>query len=194
MINRPRTIEALGLMGTLTAVFDALHPVCDHWLQSSKTASLKRLYGDHLVHDDGTLAAPESNRPVMTASALGRRAAAVHVASYSAVQVAAAAGVTRAFGYRVPLKALLAGAAINAGTHAALDRGAALLWLARKTGQTGYIEHCQALRLDAEGTVTAQITGPGSAWMELDAAAHRAIGVGAAAVTTWLATRTGSRR
>jgi hypothetical protein len=30
--------------------------------------------------------------------------------------------------------------------------------------------------------------------MELDAALHRAIGIGAAAVTTWLTTRPGARR
>ncbi|MFJ3505033.1 hypothetical protein [Streptomyces sp. NPDC090135] len=112
-----------------------------------------------------------------------------NVASYTAVQLAATVSVTRAFGYRVTPAALLAGAAINAGTHAAIDRGALLLWLAKKTGQTGYIEHCQAVRLDADGAVTKEINGPGSAWMELDAALHRAIGIGAAAVTTWLTTR-----
>ncbi|MEU5660957.1 hypothetical protein ABZ802_35890 [Streptomyces sp. NPDC047737] len=62
--------------------------------------------------------------------------------------------------------------------------------LAKKTKQTGYIDHCQAVRLDDEGTVTKELTGPGSAWMELDAALHRAIGVGAAAVTV----RHGARR
>ncbi|MFJ3840610.1 hypothetical protein ACIPY6_34590 [Streptomyces sp. NPDC090054] len=108
----------------------------------------------------------------MTTSTLGRRA----VASY-----------------RVTPTALLASAAIDAGTHAAIDRGALLLWLAKKTGKTGYIEHCQAVRLADEGTVTKEINGPGSAWMELDAALHRAIGIGAA-VTTWLTTRPGARR
>ncbi|MFH9390823.1 hypothetical protein ACIOEY_29125 [Streptomyces albidoflavus] len=66
--------------------------------------------------------------------------------------------------------------------------------LAKKTKKTGYIEHCQAVRLDDEGAVTKEITGPGSAWMELDAALQRAIGIGAAAVTTWLTTRPGGRR
>ncbi|MGW7064106.1 hypothetical protein ACWGHM_37180 [Streptomyces sp. NPDC054904] len=65
--------------------------------------------------------------------------------------------------------------------------------LAKKTGKTGYIGHCQAVRLADEGTVTKEINGPGSAWMELDAALHRAIGIGAA-VTTWLTTRPGARR
>ncbi|MFE0683795.1 hypothetical protein ACFW17_23670 [Streptomyces sp. NPDC058961] len=66
--------------------------------------------------------------------------------------------------------------------------------LAKKTKKTGYIEHCQAVRLDDEGAVTKELTGPGSSWMELDAALHRAIGIGAAAVTVWLTTRSGSRR
>ncbi|MFF4227430.1 hypothetical protein ACFYZH_31910 [Streptomyces abikoensis] len=188
MTNR---IERLALFGTLLATFGELHPACDHWAQGSKTASLKRLYGDHLVDRNGDPTEPETDngQPAMTASALGRKAVAVHVASYTAVQVAAAATITRAFGYRLPTSSLLAGAVINASTHAALDRGAALMWLAKRANKVGYIEHCQATRLHEDGTVRTELTGPGSAWMELDAAMHRAIGVGAAAVTTWLATR-----
>ncbi|MFE7958693.1 hypothetical protein [Streptomyces sp. NPDC057413] len=184
-----RTIERLALFGTLLATFGELHPLCDHWVQGSKTAMRKRLYGEDLVHADGSPATPDSTRPTMTTSALGRRAVACHVASYTAVQVAATIAITRAFGYRVRPGALLAGAAINASTHAALDRGALLLWLAKKTGKTGYIEHCKAARVDDGGKATSELTGPGSAWMELDAALHRAIGVGAAAVTTYLTTR-----
>ncbi|MEU0219933.1 hypothetical protein ABZ281_34825 [Streptomyces sp. NPDC006265] len=194
MPRLPLTTERLALFGTLLATFGELHPACDHWVQGSKTASRKRLYGEDLVHADGTPADPDSPRPTMTTSALGRRAVACHVASYTAVQLGATIAITRAFGYRVTPTALLAGAAINAGTHAAIDRGALLLWLAKKTNKTGYIEHCQAVRLDDEGVVTKEVNGPGSAWMELDAALHRVIGVGAAAVTTWLTTRPGSRR
>ncbi|MEV7907227.1 hypothetical protein [Streptomyces anulatus] len=117
-----------------------------------------------------------------------------NVASYTAVQLGATIAITRAFGYRVAPAAVLAGAAINATTHAAIDRGALLLWLARKTGQTGYIEHCQAVRLADDGTLTLEVNGPGTAWMELDAALHRAVGIGAAAVTTWLTTRPAARR
>ncbi|MFI7236062.1 hypothetical protein [Streptomyces cyaneofuscatus] len=104
----------------------------------------------------------------MTTSALGRRAVACHVALYTAVQLAATIGITRAFCYRVTPAALLAGAAINAGTHAAIDRGALLLWLAKKTKQTGYVEHCQAVRMDDDGRLTREVNGPGTAWMELD--------------------------
>ncbi|MEV2262731.1 hypothetical protein AB0J13_29195 [Streptomyces anulatus] len=188
------TTERLALFATLLATFGELHPACDHWFQGSTTAARKRLYGEDLVHADGTPATPNSTRPTMTTSELGRRAVACHVASYTAVQLAATIGVTRAFGYRVTPAALLAGAAINAGTHAAIDRGALLLWLAKKTGQTGYIEHCQAVRMDDHGNVTREVNGPGSSWMELDAALHRAVGIGAAAVTTWLTTRPGARR
>lgn len=194
-MRRPSlTTERLALFGTLLATFGELHPACDHWFQGSKTASRKRLYGKDLVHADGSPATPDSTRPTMTTSTLGRRAVACHVASYTAVQLAATVALTRTFGYRVTPTALLAGAAINASTHAAIDRGALLLWLAKTTKKTGYIEHCQAVRLDDEGTVTKELNGPGSAWMELDAALHRAIGIGAAAVTTWLTTRPGARR
>lgn len=188
------TTERLALFGTLLATFGELHPLCDHWVQSSKTASRKRLYGEDLVHADGTPATEDPTRPTMTTSTLGRRAVACHVASYTAVQLGATIAVTRGFGYRVTPAALLAGAAINASTHAAIDRGALLLWLAKKTKKTGYIEHCQTVRMDDEGTLTREVTGPGTAWMELDAALHRAIGIGAAAVTTWLTTRPGARR
>ncbi|MBZ6211985.1 hypothetical protein KVH31_36420 [Streptomyces olivaceus] len=99
-----------------------------NWVQGSKTASRKRLYGKDLVHADGSPATADSTRPTMTTSTLGRRAVVCHVASYTAVQLGATVGITRAFGYRVTPTALLAGAAINAGTHAAIDRGAFLLW------------------------------------------------------------------
>ncbi|MEU3262390.1 hypothetical protein ABZ694_32205 [Streptomyces albidoflavus] len=66
--------------------------------------------------------------------------------------------------------------------------------LAKKTEKTGYIEHCQAVRLDADGGTSEEITGPGTAWMELAEALHRVIGIGAPAVTTWLRTRPGGRR
>ncbi|MFI2214964.1 hypothetical protein [Streptomyces sp. NPDC020141] len=189
MHRNTQAIERLALFGTLLTTFGELHPACDHWVQGSNTASRKRLYGDDLVHADGSPATEDSTRPTMTTSTLGRRAVACHVASYTAVQLGATIAITRMFGYRVTPAALLAGAAINAGTHAAIDRGALLLWLARKAKKSGYIEHCQALRLDDEGDISQEITGPGSAWMELDAALHRVIGVGAAAVTTWLTTR-----
>ncbi|MGP3950956.1 hypothetical protein [Streptomyces sp. 7N604] len=195
---RTRAIERLALFGCLLAAFGEIHPFCDHWAQGSETARCKRLYGRHLVYRDGVKVGEEkddrSGEPTMRASERGRRAVALHVATYTAIQTGAAAALTRAFGYRVPPSALLAGAAINGLTHAVIDRGALFLWLARKAGQAGYIDHCQAVRLDKDGAPQKEINGPGTAWIELDAALHRFIGVGAAAVTTWLATRSGGRR
>lgn len=194
MPRLPINVERLAVFAALLSTFGELHPLCDHWVQGSKSAMRKRLYGKDLVHADGSPAAPDSDRPTMTTSQLGRRAVACHVASYTAVQLAATVGITRAFGYRVKPAALLAGTVINAGTHAAIDRGALLLWLAGKTGKTGYIEHCKAVRVDDKDQVTSELTGPGSAWMELDAALHRAIGIAAAAVTTAITTSSASRR
>ncbi|MGW0493474.1 hypothetical protein ACWDYG_35560, partial [Streptomyces olivaceus] len=75
------TTERLALFGTLLATFGELHPACDHWVQGSKTASRKRLYGKDLVHADGSPATADSTRPTMTTSTLGRRAVVSHVAS-----------------------------------------------------------------------------------------------------------------
>ncbi|WP_371621594.1 hypothetical protein OG245_00795 [Streptomyces sp. NBC_01116] len=47
--------------------------------------------------------------------------------------------------------------------------------------------------MDDEGTLAREVNGPGTAWMELDAVLHRTVGIGAAAVTTWLTTRPGAR-
>lgn len=59
--------------------------------------------------------------------------------------------------------------------------------LAARAGKTGYIQHATAVR--KPGDTAAELSGPGTALMELDEAAHRAIGVAAAAVTTWYAAR-----
>ncbi|MDO0939260.1 hypothetical protein QQY66_49040 [Streptomyces sp. DG2A-72] len=186
-------VERLALFAALLSTFEALHPLCDHWAQGSETARCKRLYGSHHVYRDGVAVGDEehdrSDEPTMTANARGRRAVAVHVASYTGIQTGAAAALTRAFGRRVPVSALLAGAAINGLTHVVIDRGAAFLWLADKTRKRGYVDHCQAVRMKDDGTLTKEINGPGTAWMELDAALHLAIGAGAAAVMTWLSTR-----
>lgn len=79
------TTERLALFATLLATFGELHPACDHWVQSPKSASRKRLYGQDLVHADGTPAEPGSIRPAMTTSTLGKRAVACHPASVGLV-------------------------------------------------------------------------------------------------------------
>jgi hypothetical protein len=189
--------QRLALFAGLLGTFDGLHPLCDQWVQNSQDAARKGDHGDHLVYRDGTPVGEETDdrtgQPTMTASQLGRRSVARHVASYSAVQVAATVAVTRTLGYRLPAKALLAGAAINAGTNLVIDRREPLLWLAGKASKRGYVDHCTAARVAADGTVSAELSGPGTALMELNQALHRAIGVGAALVTTWLATRKGGK-
>lgn len=140
-----RSVERLALFGGLLAAFGEIHPFCDHWAQGSTTAKCKRLYGTHHVYRDGVSVGQEktdrSGEPTMTASARGRRAVALHVATYTAIQTGAAVALTRSFGYRVPASALLAGAAVNGVTHAAIDRGALFLWLADKARKRGYVEH-----------------------------------------------------
>ncbi|MFE5714512.1 hypothetical protein ACFQ7J_27330 [Streptomyces sp. NPDC056501] len=195
----PRATDRLALFATLLSVFDALHPLCDHWVQDGDDARLKGLHGDHYVYANGTplpdSADPiEADVPVYRASILGRAAARRHVTSYTAVQLATAITVTRVLGHRVPLRALLAGAAVNGITHAVIDRREPLLKLADRLGKRGYIDHCTATRVNDKGEITTELSGPGTALMELDSALHRAIGIGAAALTTWLATRKRGRR
>jgi hypothetical protein len=195
-MTRPNPSHAaarLALLGTLVAVFGELHPYFDQWGQRSEDAAHKGLHGDRKVWRDGVPVGEETDdrtgQRAYTASQAGRRAAAHHVASYTAGQVAGAIAVTRALGYRVPIRAVLAGAAVNGATHFVIDRREPLLWLAGRTGKRGYIDHCHAVRMSGDGTPAAEMSGPGSALMELDQALHRAIGVAAAVVTAWLATR-----
>jgi hypothetical protein len=205
MTDRIRAIEGLALFGALTAVFDGVHSFGDQFVQREHDAVTKGMHGSHLVYlNDGS---PVEENPwrtgkegrTCTASAYGRRSVSRHVASYSAVQLASTIAVTRALGYRVPAPALLTGAAINAITHGILDRRDPLLWLAEKADKTGYIKHATVVRkAGGEGTEypapVQDVSGPGTALMELDQAAHRAIGVAAALVTTWITLRKGNRR
>ncbi|MET9427921.1 MULTISPECIES: hypothetical protein [unclassified Streptomyces] len=112
------------------------------------------------------------------------------------MQLASTLAVTRTLGYRVPAGALLTGAAINAITHGILDRRDPLLWLAEQAGKGGYIKHATVVRKAGEAwpEPVQDVSGPGTALMELDQAAHRAIGVAAALVTTWITLRKGRRR
>ncbi|MFJ4679083.1 hypothetical protein [Kitasatospora sp. NPDC088783] len=187
----------LALLGALVGLFGELHPLFDQWAQTSRDASCKGMYGRHRVYSDGTPvgqdAGHRADEPTMTASTLGRLSAARHVATYTAGQVGATVVVARILGCRLPAKALLAGAAINAVTHVVIDRREPLLWLARKAGQAGYVERCAAARVSEDGSVRRELSGPGSALMELDQSLHRAIGVAAAVVTTCIATRRACR-
>jgi hypothetical protein len=186
----PTRSERLALFAALNTTFAGLHGLGDHWVQNSRDAVGKGARGTHLVYaDNGKPVADDPGRDgrTMTASAYGRACVTRHVASYSGVQLLASVAITRAFGVRVPVRALLTGAAVNGLTHAVLDRREPLLWLAARAGKAGYIQHATAVR--KPGDTAPELSGPGTALMELDEAAHRAIGVAAAAVTTWLATR-----
>ncbi|MER5617587.1 hypothetical protein [Streptomyces sp. NPDC002215] len=205
MSDRFRAIEGLALVATLTSVFGEIHPLCDQFVQNSHDASTKGMHGTHRVYkSDGSTVEADPWRhgkegKTCTASAYGRRSVSRHVASYTAVQLASTLAVTRTLGYRVPATALLTGAAINAITHGIIDRRDPLLWLAEKTGKGGYIKHATVVRkAGGEGTeypkAVQDVSGPGTALMELDQAAHRAIGVAAALVTTWITLRKGGRR
>src|SRR3954454_17922586 len=94
-----RAIERLALFGSLLAAFGEIHPFCDDWGQGSATARCKRLYGPQLVYRDGCpVEAEDAGRaaePTMTASARGRWAVALHVATYTAIQTGAAVALTR---------------------------------------------------------------------------------------------------
>lgn len=190
---RVSNLDRLALLGTLVAVFGELHPLFDQWAQDSIDARCKDMYGDHRMFLDGVPVGQEKDDrtgwPTLSASELGRRSVARHVATYTAGQVAGATIATRALGFRIPTRALLAGTAVNAITHAVIDRRKPLLWLAKKARKGGYVDHCTAVRMDKDGNLTAELSGPGTALMELDQALHRAIGVGAAVFMAWLATR-----
>jgi hypothetical protein len=195
-------LQGLALTGILIAVFDGLHPLCDQVVQDSHDASTKGMRGSYLVYvSDGSPVKEDPWRHgkegrTCTASAYGRRSVSRHVASYSAVQLSASIAVTRVFGCRVPVRALLAGTAVNALTHAVIDRREPLLRLASKIGKSGYIEHATVVRKPGTDTAAPVVegSGPGTALMEIDQALHRAIGVGAAVLTAWLATRRGGRK
>ncbi|MEQ0560735.1 hypothetical protein ABJI51_16740 [Amycolatopsis sp. NEAU-NG30] len=165
-------MKALALFAALQAVLSDVHPYCDQILQNDQDACDKGKPG-----------------------AVGRKACTRHVASYSVGQLAVAVAVTRVLGARVSWPGLLAGTAINAVTHYAIDRREPLKKFllsdrARKLrlvggGKAGYLAHATAQR--RPGVVDE--SGPGTALTECDQAMHRLISVVASLTTTWLAVR-----
>jgi hypothetical protein len=158
----PRNLRALALFAALHATFADIHPACDQIIQSSADAIGK-------------------GGPGWT----GRRHCARHVTTYTAGQTVAAVAVTRALGYRMPVRALAAGMAVNAVTHYAIDRRGPFIRFMRRVGRGGYLDHATVQR--REGVV--DTAGPGTALMELDQAAHRLIGVAASLLTAVMAIR-----
>ncbi|MFD5615840.1 hypothetical protein [Kitasatospora sp. NPDC127060] len=183
-------IRNLAVFAALAAIFEGAHDTADQWAQLSVDAMNKGLYGDHQVLLDGSPASPEDIADprvrTMSATRLGRISAARHVLCYGAVQTTATLAVTRALGFRPRPTALLAGAAINLGTHLIIDRRRPLLRLAARLGKGGYVNACTVVRAEGKG---ADSSGPGTALFELDQALHRLIGLAAAAVSAALAVR-----
>lgn len=189
-----RTILGLALTGALGVTFDQWLDVIDQW-QPDWAATHKRLYGQHRVYLDGTRVGQEPQDKVgqhtLTATQLGRLACAVHVAMQTGAHLAATTAITRMVGYRIPPAALLAGVAINAPTHFALDRGRLMEILSDLLGKTFYINNFGVVR--KPGADPMQV-GPGTAWNEMDRSAHRGIGWFATAVTVYLALKLGGRK
>lgn len=157
-----RTTRALAVYAALQVTWEATHSICDQLLQRSQDAAGK------------ALPAP-----------LGPAHCLAHVVTYTAGQDLTAHLVTRALGYRLPLRPWLAGVAINAVTHYAIDRRVGFARLLRQLGKGSYLDHATAVR----GNGAVDTVGPGTALLELDQACHRWIGVLASVVTTWLVMR-----
>ncbi|MEU4776883.1 DUF3307 domain-containing protein [Micromonospora sp. NPDC023633] len=101
------------------AVFAALyaaHQVADHWIQTDHQAAHKGQPGW-----------------------AGRRACAVHVATYGATQLAAIGALVLTLNLTVPAVHLVAGMAVNLGTHYLADRRTPLRWIAGRLGLTGFL-------------------------------------------------------
>lgn len=172
--------EAGALYSTLAHLFDVTHTVMDGWGQPSWAAAHKGTYGDHQVYlADGVPVGEEpagENRTgwhVVTATQLGQIACTLHVALYSAGQLAAASVASRALGYRVPFRHLAANALTNGAWHWIIDRRAPLYRAADTLGKTEFIQRCTVVRTPGGKP---QETGPGTGLMMLDDSAHRAIG------------------
>lgn len=163
------TIKALAVFATLQATFSDIHPFCDHVVQNKNDATNKGEPGW-----------------------VGRKACARHVATYSVGQLAAAAGVTRALGFRTSWSGMLAGTAINAITHYVIDRREPLKTFLRSEviGKADYLDYATVQRREKpDGTPVVDESGPGTALMECDQAMHRLFSVFASLTTTWLALR-----
>ena len=183
----------LALFGALAATFDLLHDALDQWVQTDFQAGCKDYHGPEPVDGERTELRRGGRNALRTrsAGALGRQAATHHVAIYTTGQITGAVVVTRAMGMSTPWRALAAGALVNATTHWIIDRRRPLLAAARLAGKSGYLNAATVVRRPGQEPET---TGPGTALFELDRSAHRVIGLGAALLTAWLATRNPERR
>ncbi|MFJ5122356.1 hypothetical protein [Kitasatospora sp. NPDC088548] len=160
------------------------------WCQNDCDAVFKGLHGSSRVRLDGgaATAADIADPHVRTvkATTFGRLCAASRGLTYSAVQLAAGVAVTRAFGFRVPTRAWLAGTAITLATHTVIDRRRPLVAAAEALGKGAYLETATVVRAPGKAPDSG---GPGTALFELDQSAYRVLGILAAAVTAVVARR-----
>ncbi|WP_020421141.1 hypothetical protein [Amycolatopsis sp. ATCC 39116] len=88
--------------------------------------------GDYLVQSDHDAQHKQQRTPE------GRRALARHAFTYGLTQAATKAAAYRAAGLRVPVRAQLAGFAVETAVHAIIDDGRLLRRFADKTGKLGF--------------------------------------------------------
>lgn len=162
-------LRGIAIFGALLATFGEMHPFCDQFVQSSADATAKGKPGWQ-----------------------GRRACAHHVLTYTATQYAAAEAITRALGAPVRPGPMLAGQALTAISHYVIDRRTPFTRFLRSrlVGKSEYLDYASVVRPGHPSGVIYDASGPGTAYMELDQAAHRFLGVASALITAWLATRT----
>lgn len=145
---------ALSRFLLFSTALSAAHQVGDQWLQTSHQACTK-----------GGQGWP------------ARRAAAAHVASYTAAGAAAVIVAGRRLDTPIRPARLAAALAVNAVTHYIADRRAPLRWMALAAGRGGYLRHCRVVReteSDSGEKIEPDETGPGTALFELDQAWHYA--------------------
>lgn len=90
-----------------------------------------------------------------------------HVATYTATGVAFFLMASLWLDLPVRPGWAVAGFALNAATHYLVDLRTPLLWIARKLGRMGYIDHCQVVRPSGP-----EKSGPGTGMFHLDQAWH----------------------
>lgn len=125
------------------------HYVGDHWVQTNFQACEKAL-----------------DRPGCR-KLIALFACAKHVLGWSTTVAVCIAGASWWLGLPIRPAWFAAGMAINAITHFVADLRTPLIWLGRKLGRGGYIDHVQVHR----GKVVER-TGPGTALFHLDQSWH----------------------
>lgn len=138
--------DHLAGFAAVFAMLFAVHKLGDHWVQSQRQAVCKG--------GNGWLA---------------RRACAAHVATYTAVCLAALLILAWRTGLPLNPTTVTAGLGINAVSHYFADRRTPLRRLACRLGRSGYLQHATVVR---QPGAHADTTGPGTALFHLDESWH----------------------